>query len=259
MSTALIGSTGFVGTVLRSQTDFDAHFTSSNIGQLADAAYDLVVCAGAPAAKWKANAEPDADRDNLGLLTDALIATEAARVVLVSTIDVYPTPHGVDERTEIDHAAAQPYGRHRRELELACLGAFDDVTVVRLPALFGPGLRKNFVYDLLHQPDERFTHHASSFQFYDMHRLWADLETAAAGPHRVVNVVTEPLSAARVAREAFDVEYDHETPAPPVHYDVRTVHAEVFGRPDSPYIADAEEVLDGLRRYVAAERQEVGR
>lgn len=259
MSTALIGATGFVGMTLRRQTAFDAHFTSRNIDELPRAAHELVVCAGAPAAKWKANAEPQADRANLARLRSALTATEVGRLILVSTVDVYPAPCEVDEGSPIDLDAAAPYGRHRRELELACLEAFDDVTVVRLPALFGRGLRKNLVYDLLHQPDARFTHHASRFQFYDMDRLWGDLAAAAEAPPQVINLVTEPLAAATIAREAFGVAYDHETAEPPVRYDVRTRHAGLFARGGRAYLADATEVLDGLRRYVTAERREMAR
>jgi hypothetical protein len=37
-------------------------------------------------------------------------------------------------------------------------------------------------------------------------------------------------------------------------YDVRTEHAAAFGR-GGPYIATAEDVLAGMRAFIAAERQ----
>ena len=59
-STALIGYTGFVGSNLLRQRPFDACFNSSNIDQIAGRSFDLVVCCGARAEKWKANADPEA-------------------------------------------------------------------------------------------------------------------------------------------------------------------------------------------------------
>ena len=52
--TALIGYSGFVGGNLLRQRSFDACFNSSNIEAIAGRSFDLVVCAGAPAEKWKA-------------------------------------------------------------------------------------------------------------------------------------------------------------------------------------------------------------
>lgn len=49
MTTALIGSTGFVGTTLRSQTSFDEYYHSTDINNIDEKSFDLVVCAAAPA------------------------------------------------------------------------------------------------------------------------------------------------------------------------------------------------------------------
>ena len=59
MSRALIGYTGFVGGNLHLQTPFDDVYNSKNIDSLRGKSYELVVCAGAPGVKWKANKEPE--------------------------------------------------------------------------------------------------------------------------------------------------------------------------------------------------------
>ncbi|MEO6876905.1 MAG: pyridine nucleotide transhydrogenase, partial [Gemmatimonadaceae bacterium] len=64
-SAALIGHTGFVGSNLLRQHGFEATFNSANIEQIAGRSFDLVVCCGAPAEKWKANAHPERDLDNI--------------------------------------------------------------------------------------------------------------------------------------------------------------------------------------------------
>jgi hypothetical protein len=60
MSSALIGHTGFVGGNLRRQGSYDELYNSKNIESIAERSFDLVVSAGAPAAKWIANREPEA-------------------------------------------------------------------------------------------------------------------------------------------------------------------------------------------------------
>ena len=69
---------------------------------------------------------------------------------------------------------------------------------MRLPGLFGPGLKKNLVFDLLHQPHERFAHSDSTFQFYDVRDLWGHVLQAQNAGLSLVHLTTEPLSAADV-------------------------------------------------------------
>ena len=125
MADALIGYTGFVGGNLLNQRPFDELFNSRNIATIGDRAFDTIVCAGAPAEKWRANREPMEDRARLATLTEALERTSARKVILVSTVDVYPSPVEVDETTPIDPEGGQPYGRHRYELERFVQERFD--------------------------------------------------------------------------------------------------------------------------------------
>ena len=61
MNNALIGYTGFVGSTLSKQAPFESLYRSTNIGEIAGQSFETVVCAGAPAQKWIANREPEAD------------------------------------------------------------------------------------------------------------------------------------------------------------------------------------------------------
>ena len=97
MNNALIGYTGFVGSNLLRAGRFEALFNSSNIRELGKGPYEVIVCAGAPGVKWKANLEPDKDVASIQLLMDCLSAVRVNHVVLISTIDVYPHPVAVDE------------------------------------------------------------------------------------------------------------------------------------------------------------------
>lgn len=150
MPDAIIGSTGFVGSNLLAAHDFSGRFNSRNIGDIAGTRFDLCVCAAAPAAMWAANRDPEADWRNIEGLIRHLEQMRAGRMVLVSTIAVLGNSCGLDESTDC-FEAEKAYGRHRRLLEEACQALFAQCHVLRLPALFGPGLKKNFLFDIAHR------------------------------------------------------------------------------------------------------------
>jgi nucleoside-diphosphate-sugar epimerase len=252
MSSVLIGHTGFVGGNLRRQHRFDVFYNSANIDEIAGRSFDLVVCAGAPAAKWKANKDPEGDRACLGRLRDALAQTATKKVVLISTIDVFGRTGGADEGTR--PAGATPYGLHRLELEQFVAERFDTL-VVRLPALFGLGLKKNAVYDILHENEVGKIDSRGRFQFYDVRRLWADVEVARKAGLALVHFATEPASMAEVTRVAFGFVFNNELPGAPACYDFRSRHARLYGGAGG-YLLAKGQVLAALADFVAAERMQ---
>jgi nucleoside-diphosphate-sugar epimerase len=255
-SSALIGYTGFVGGNLVRQHSFDAMFNSRNIDTIAGRSFDLVVCAGARAEKWKANAEPAHDLDNIERLVRALEQVSVGRLVLISTVDVFLDPVQVDENSPTPMAGLHAYGRHRRRLEEIAASRFD-ATIVRLPGLYGPGLKKNVIHDFLHDHETHKIDSRGVFQFYDVQRLWRDIQVALDCELGLVHLPTEPVSVAEIARRDFGVEFTNEVTATPARYDVRTIYATLFGGTEW-YIETREQELEGIAAYVALERTEGG-
>ncbi len=250
MRSALIGHTGFVGGNLLRQYAFEDCYDSSNIGSIGAREYDLLVCAAPSAIKWLANKHPERDLEHVGKLIDDLAGCRTARFVLISTVDVYPSPVGVDELTPIVPDAAQPYGRHRFLLEQAVRERFPEALIVRLPQLFGAGLKKNFVYDMIHDHALHLTDSRSRLQFYDVGLLWDHVGRALEAGLDVINLGVEPATCGEVAREVFGVAFDHRTPAGPVHYDMRSVRLDILDR-QSPYVLDRAACLARMRAFVA--------
>lgn len=248
MATGLIGYTGLVGSTLLRQTSFDELYNSSNIGQIAGRKFDLLVCAGAPAEKWKANQEPQNDLQNLQNLMASLSEVEARRLVLISTVDVYDRPVLVNEDTPIRPSNLQPYGKHRFLLEEFIRNRFASFNIVRLPGLFGAGLKKNFIFDLMNHRCLDLTHGLSRFQFYNLAHLWAHLQISMANNLSTVNFATEPVSAIEVARRCFGLDFITRTQNEPARYDMRTRFAELFGR-DGGYLLTARETLEQIRLF----------
>ena len=145
---ALIGSTGFVGGSLLRQRDFDARFDSRSIHKANGQTFDTVVCAAAPGSMFEANRFPDRDREKVGSLITSLSGLKARRFVLVSTIAVLADFAADDEGSAVFQTDLA-YGANRRALEVFCTETFSDCLIVRLPALFGSGLKKNFLFDIL--------------------------------------------------------------------------------------------------------------
>jgi dTDP-4-dehydrorhamnose reductase len=253
MTTALIGHTGFVGTTLLGQTKFDELYHSANISEIRSRSFDLIVCAGAPAAKWLANKEPEKDWANLQTLMDPLKETITARFVLISTVDVYRIPSAVNEETPIDPSVLDAYGRHRFYLEEFVRHQFENSVIIRLPGLFGQGLKKNFIFDLLHHNCLDWTHRDSVYQFYDMSSLWADLQKVLDRTIPLINMATEPVKAADVARRCFGMEFTNRTEKPPASYDMRTRWAPLMGS-SGDYLYSAQETFDRLGRFVKAQK-----
>ncbi len=249
---ALIGHTGFVGSNLARQRDFGAVFNSATIGAIDGCAFDEVVCAGVAAVKWWANQNADEDRARIEGLMRHLERVRAGRFTLISTIDVYDPPLGVTEDDEPAPERLHAYGRNRAMLERFVAERFAVHQIVRLPALFGPGLKKNAIYDLMHDNRIQLIHPDASFQWYPLDRLGEDLRIARALPVTRLNLATEPLRMEAIRARCFpDLRIGAEA-APAAQYDMRSLHASAFGG-SGAYLMRGEAVLDAIARFVAAE------
>lgn len=174
--------------------------------------------------------------------------------VLISTVDVYPSPViGVDEDTPIDPNQPWAYGFNRRRLEVFVAERFVNHFIIRLPGLYGDGLKKNAIYDLLHDNQVEKIHCESVFQFYCLDNLWADVQRVMAADLRLVNWATEPTRLQELIADAFGMLFDNRPGAKPVVYDMRTRHADRFGGQGS-YIYSRARITEELRAYVARER-----
>jgi hypothetical protein len=249
---ALIGASGFVGSLLRRQTGFAYQFRRSNIGDLDGRTFSTVVCTAAPAQKWLANREPEADRRNLDALMAHLDTIRCERFVLVSTVDVFRNPVGVDEASEVEEQGLHAYGLHRRLLEQFVARRFPGSLVARLPGLVGPGLRKNVIFDFLNGNNLHAVDSRGCFQFYPMVNLWADLQAALAAGLPLVHLTAEPVSVADVASLGFNIGFTQELGGTPARYDLRTRHAGLFGGRDG-YQYSRRESLQAIRSYAQSE------
>ncbi len=128
--------------------------------------HGTLVIAGASSAKRLVNADPDRDMDDLQRLVEDVEGAEFDRLVLISSIDA--------RNPNI------PYGRNRLWLEKVMVD-IGCTSVVRLPTLFGRGLQKNILFDLLNRKLYGPVNSEDVHQWYDLTRLADDIAMAPDG------------------------------------------------------------------------------
>lgn len=245
---SIVGSSGFVGTTLATQTLFDGTFSRSNVSDLRHAHSELLVCAAAPAQKWIANRDPEADLTNIQELAGNLQKTSAERAILISTVDVFGEPVAVDEKSVPEPGNASPYGKNRLWLEEFFSSYFPNSHIIRLPALVGHGLRKNAIFDLKHGNQVNLLNAASKFQFYPTKHLWGDIQIAIANSISLVHLTAEPLSLARVS-DHIGIGGLATNEKNAVVYDFRSQFSSIWGSlKDYQYSAEAS--LSAISDYV---------
>ncbi len=252
MGNALIGFSGFVGSTLLKQAHFSALYRSTNIQEIENREFDVVVCAGAPAQKWIANRDPADDRKKIESLINHLRTIKCKKFILISTVDVFKEPIGVDESTPVDESGLHTYGLHRRLLEKFVEQYFPSYLIVRLPGLVGPGLRKNVIFDFLNNNNLHAIESRGVFQFYPMINLWYDIQIALKAGLSLVHLTAEPISVADVSLKGFGRLFTQTLENPPSRYDMQTRHAQIFGS-IGQYQYSARETIQAIRAYAQSE------
>lgn len=145
---SLVGSTGFVGGNLVKAGKFDGLYHSSDIEKAFGTEPDLLIYAGLRAEKFLAEKFPEEDLKSIETAKENIRRIRPKKLVLISTIEVYEDSfHKTEEDPAKGHGA---YGRHRAALEKWAAEEEKDPLILRLPGLFGTGIKKNFIYDYIH-------------------------------------------------------------------------------------------------------------
>ena len=182
---AIIGYSGLIGKNILEQIKNKIKkiylFNSKNIQELnSKSIYDIVFCAGLPAAKWIANKYPSKDKKNTLKLIKYLKKVKTKSFVLISTIDV-----------NFKHA----YGKNRLYLEKFVRKNFINYLIIRLPGVFGHGLKKNVIFDLLNSNDINKIFINDHFQWYDLSLLIKDIfKIYKNNTNGIYELYSEPIS-----------------------------------------------------------------
>jgi hypothetical protein len=243
----IIGDTGLIGQTVQRYEKFDYHFNSKNLNTFEDIVVDggelFLTCL--PATKWLVNKNLSGDMDNMYNIIKTISTKSYSKVVLISTIDVYnDSPIGVNE-TYSPNISKLSYGNNRYIFELMVKDYVktDDLKIFRLPALFNNLIKKNVLYDLIHNNGVEKINQNSTFQWYNLDNLLLDItKFSKEYPNEVVfNLFTEPINTSDIV-ELFPQYIDKVQTGSKIIYDYQTK----FGG----YIDNKNNVLKQIKKLV---------
>ena len=97
-----------------------------------------------------------------------------------------------------------------------------------------------------------FTDSRSVYQFYNLGRLWNDIQTALNAGITLWHPATEPVSAGEVYEYLTGEKFVNELGGVPADYDYKTIHAELFNG-ENGYIELKNSIMSSIRGFVEGE------
>lgn len=99
-----------------------------------------------------------------------------------------------------------------------------------------------------------FTDSRSVYQFYDLSRLWDDIQVLLEHDIRLFHPATEPVSAGEVYEYLTGEVFENHIMNIPAQYDYRTKYDNLFGGEDG-YICDKATVLSQIQKLIETESE----
>jgi hypothetical protein len=191
----LIGNTGLVGKTLKKNISFDIEFNSSNINYLKNINIDNsdLYLSCLPATKWLVNKDPVQDLKIINSIFNIISNYKYNKIILISTIDIYNNSPLLSNEDYIPKIKHLNYGSNRLLFEyLLYTLNYNSIQIFRLPAIFGDGLKKNIIFDLLNNNNINQININSIYQWFDLNDLNFYIEKFR-DVQGAINLFPEPL------------------------------------------------------------------
>ena len=249
MNNALFGYTGLIGSTLLTKYKFNYLYNSKNSNDARYKTFDTIVICCIPAVKWFANKFPNKDDEVIDYIKNIFKTITANHVILISTIDIYDTTNNKsNEHTLINYNNNHTYGKNRYLFEVFIKEHFINYTIIRLPALFGQGLKKNIIYDLINNNNINVISTNTSFQWYNLEWLKEDIDICINNHIKECNLFTEPLDTIHILN-LFNYNYTNN-PQTIVNYDTNTKYSAFFNSTTNDYIRNKELVFNDIKKFI---------
>lgn len=247
---AIVGYTGLVGSNLLQFYKFDYFYNSKNFHDAENMEFDEIFFCGIPAVKWYANKFPEEDTSVIESIKKILKTIKTKKIILISTIDVYEyTNADINEDYDCDIFNNHTYGINRYLFEDFIKKQFENFHIIRLPALFGKGLKKNIIYDLINRNQIENISKDTFFQWYDLNWLKNDIDLILKNNISLCNLFTEPLSSLEIIK-LFDYPMEEFKNKSKLVYNLKTKYSDLFGSTVTGYVRDKMSVLHNLRLFL---------
>ena len=167
----------------------------------------------------------------------------------------------LDEDYTIDPNKNHTYGKNRFLFEEYIKTTFINYNIIRLPALFGKGLKKNIIYDLIHNNNVNNIPFNSEFQWYYLDWLKKDIDLILKHDIKICNLFTEPIHTKEIIKifnQVYKIDYhfkleylDDEKLMK--KYDLHTKYNNYFNC-KKQYILEKNEIIKSIKEYLLFEK-----
>lgn len=262
MSNAIVGYTGFVGSNLLQFYKFDFFYNSKNFIEAKNKTFNKLFFCGIPAVKWKANKNPEEDYEIIENIKLILNTINVNKIILISTIDIYEkVDQELNEDYIINFNENHTYGKNRFLFEEYIKNNFNNYYIIRLPALFGKGLKKNIIYDLINNNNIEQIPYNSEFQWYYLDWLKKDIEIVLSNNIKICNFFTEPIDTKyiiklfnKIYKKDYEFKIEHlGLNTKKINYNTCSKYSKLFNYNDK-YIRNNNEVLEAIEEYLCFEK-----
>lgn len=172
-------------------------YNSKNIQEIEWKEYDIVINSWISWTKWLANKEPEKDLSSIEKLLNHIKNVKIKKLIQISSIDVYwNNPSWKDEDFDIHSTLDDnfPYWIHRVKVEDFVIENFDDYHIIRLPWLFWDWLKKNSLYDLIHDHELHNLVWNIYIQHYFLWNILKDIQFVVDNDIKIKNITSENIS-----------------------------------------------------------------
>ena len=223
----IVGNTGLVGKTICEQETFDLEFNTKNIqyySELVSDGGDLFLSC-LPATKWLVNHHPLEDRN------------------------VYNTSPLKSDEDFIDYCPfTLNYGSNRRYFELSVMKSliYDDLKIIRLPALFNKHIKKNVLFDLINNNNINQINSNSCYQWYNLNNLSADISfyTENYPKENSFNLFGEPIDTEDIL--SFFPQHKDNVKT----FEMRVVYDYTTKFSNSRYITTKDKTLSDIKTFI---------
>lgn len=94
-----------------------------------------------------------------------------------------------------------------------------------------------------------FTDSRATFQYYNLNRLWSDIQTALENELKLLNLAVEPVTIQELYKELTGEVFVNELSKPVPFFNYKTKYAALWNGTNG-YIRTKEEVLSDLKQYI---------
>lgn len=105
------------------------------------------------------------------------------------------------------------------------------------------------IFNKLHFSSLNFSDSRSIYQFYNLERLWGDIEIALNNNINILHLATEPVSVYEIYKYITGEDFKNEISLTPANYNYKTKYDYLFNGKNG-YMSDKKYVLEDIKNFI---------